>query len=434
MTATATSNTAMKESGIKWVKTVNKEFNVEPLFLVLEENKQKNDLAEDYDVLSLSYGKLIVKDKESNKGLLSESNDGYQIIKPGYIVLRLTDLQNDQRSLRVGHANDKGIITSAYVGLKPKDEVVNTKYIYYLLHSYDLTKVFYGYGGGIRQGMSFKDLKKLPLIVPPKQMQQKIVSFLDAKLVKIDMFITNKQQYIKKLGERKQVIINDSVINGIKPASPTKPSDVGLLGNIPEHWEVKKLKYISAVVLGKMLCSEDKGGYSLKPYLKSKNVQWYDVDLSEVEEMWFSEKELASYKLREGDLVVSEGGEVGKTAIWKNQLSECYIQNSVHKVTMDKGYLNFYYFYYFIALGKRGFFDSIVNRVSIGHLTRDKLVNVQCLVPPLNEQKEIVKFIQSETSMLNKAITKAQQQIDYIKEYRDSLITHAVTGQVEIRE
>lgn len=124
-----------------------------------------------------------------------------------------------------------------------------------------------------------------------------------------------------------------------------KPSGVQWLGDIPEHWEVKRLKFIADVVLGKMLCNEDKGNYQLKPYLKSKNIQWLNVDIASVDQMWFSQEEMIEYRLKEGDLVLSEGGEVGKTCIWNNELEECYIQNSAHKVTFQHDYSKYYLYH-----------------------------------------------------------------------------------------
>ena len=97
--------------------------------------------------------------------------------------------------------------------------------------------------------------------------------------------------------------------------------------------------------------------------------------MSSIDKMWFSPKELELYRLKVGDLVLSEGGEVGKRCIWQNELSECYIQNSAHKVTVNQTNAARFFLYLFFSFGKIGFFDSIVSRVSIAHLTQDKLIN-----------------------------------------------------------
>src|SRR5690606_18122139 len=139
---------------------------------------------------------------------------------------------------------------------------------------------------------------------------------------------------INLLKERRQILIQKAVTKGLDPTVKMKDSGVDWIGEIPEHWEVRKLKYVANVVLGKMICNEDLGGYFRKPYLKSKNIQWMELNIDSVDEMWFSTKELKQYKLHTNDIVVSEGGEVGKACLWKDELPECYIQNSAHKVTM----------------------------------------------------------------------------------------------------
>ncbi len=182
-----------------------------------------------------------------------------------------------------------------------------------------------------------------------------------------------------------------------------------------------------------MLCNEDKGGYSKKPYLKSKNIQWLNVNVSDVEEMWFSDKELTQYRLKKGDLVLSEGGEVGKTCLWNDEIEECYIQNSAHKVTFNNENVADFYLYLFFLYGNKGAFDAITNKVSIGHLTKDKLINLKCLCPPIPEQAAIVSHIEKETAIINKTIATIEKEIALVQEYRTAIIAEAVTGKIDVR-
>jgi type I restriction enzyme S subunit len=206
-----------------------------------------------------------------------------------------------------------------------------------------------------------------------------------------------------------------------------KASGIEWLGEIPEHWKVKKLKHLSTIVLGKMLTPEDKGGYYKKPYLRAKNVLWEKVDVSDVKEMWFSEQELNKYRLNLYDILVSEGGEVGRAGIWRNEIEECYIQNSVHKVTINQDYNPFYFLYLFLVYGRVGHFDAIIERVSIGHLTREKLTEVFCLVPSFPEQHAIATYLDHKTSQIDTYIAKKQQQIALLQKYRTAIINQAVT-------
>ena len=147
-----------KDSGIEWVGAMPERWSAKPLFALFKERQYLNVGNQEANVLSLSYGRIIRRDVESNFGLLPESFETYNIVEPLNIVLRLTDLQNDKRSLRCGLVNEKGIITSAYLTLQ-KIKDVDCKYMYYLLHNYDIRKVFYSMGGGVRQIIKFDDLK-----------------------------------------------------------------------------------------------------------------------------------------------------------------------------------------------------------------------------------------------------------------------------------
>jgi len=206
-----------------------------------------------------------------------------------------------------------------------------------------------------------------------------------------------------------------------------KPTGVEWIGEIPEHWHIKRLKDVANATLGKMLQNDDSGSDDLKPYLRSFNVQWDRVDLSEVKEMWLSEYEQEQYRLKKYDLVVSEGGEVGRCAIWLNELEECYIQNSVHKVTCNIRILPYFLLYQFTTAGKAGFFEKIINKVSIGHLTREKLVSVNFLLPPTEEQLSIANYIDHQTQKIDRLISNKKAQAEKLKELRRIVINNAVT-------
>lgn len=211
------------------------------------------------------------------------------------------------------------------------------------------------------------------------------------------------------------------------PYPAYKPSGLDWLGAIPAHWEMKRLKHIAEVVLGKMLQNGKQGDDELKPYLRSLNVQWEKVNVSDVKEMWFSKREIEKYRLKKYDLVVSEGGEVGRTAIWNDEIPECYIQNSVHKITPGQKINPFYLLYQFVTFGKCGFFDAIVNQVSIGHLTREKLVNLEFFLPPLAEQAAIADFLDRKTAQIDTFLALKAKAVALLKERKTAIINAAVT-------
>ena len=133
----------MKDSGIKWIGEIPKSWTITILSALFSERKCKNSGLTENNLLSLSYGNIVRKNIESNEGLLPASFETYNIIEPGNIIFRLTDLQNDKRSLRTGLCQERGIITSAYVTLQIRSDD-SPRYMHYLFHTYDLCKVFYG--------------------------------------------------------------------------------------------------------------------------------------------------------------------------------------------------------------------------------------------------------------------------------------------------
>lgn len=200
----------VKESNIDWVGEIPKHWNTHPLYYYFGEHKNVNALGNENNLLSLSYGKVIRKDINTNGGLLPNNFNTYNIIEKDDIVLRLTDLQNDKRSLRTGIAKERGIITSAYVTLRAI-KPLNTQYFYYLLHAYDLMKVLYNMGSGVRQGLNYEELSKMMLIEPSLGEQNEIVDFLDKKCNEADACIDSKKEQIATLEAYKKSIIFEYV-------------------------------------------------------------------------------------------------------------------------------------------------------------------------------------------------------------------------------
>lgn len=194
----------------EWLGSVPESWQQTYLMGCAYERKKKNYPGNIPTLLSLSYGKLITKDIEDNGGLLPESFDTYQLITAGQIVLRLTDLQNDHKSLRVGYATQDGMITSAYSCVTAKDEVL-PKYLYYYLHSADLRKVFYSMGGGVRQSMKFADLKRLVMYIPDKITQQEIVDAIEIKVEQIEKLQEKVKKSINLLEEYRSSLISNVV-------------------------------------------------------------------------------------------------------------------------------------------------------------------------------------------------------------------------------
>ena len=207
-------NVKMKESGISWIGVIPEHWEIRRLSQVAFEHYISNKNIHHQNLLSLSYGRIIRKDINTTEGLLPASFDTYQIVENGNIVLRLTDLQNDHKSLRVGLAKEEGIVTSAYVCIGVNNGIIPA-YLYNVLHSYDIKKLFYSMGGGLRQNLNWQGLKKLDIPLPPHAEQQAIVDYIDNKCYKITSLISELESEIEYLKEYKQRLIADCVTGQI---------------------------------------------------------------------------------------------------------------------------------------------------------------------------------------------------------------------------
>ena len=203
-------NVEMKNSGIPWIGKIPKNWDIHPVYFYFNERKHRNSLGKEQNLLSLSYGNIIEKDINKIGGLLPESFNTYNIVESGDIIIRPTDLQNDKRSLRTGLVKEHGIITSAYIDLMPI-RPINTTYYHYLLHAFDVMKVFYNMGNGVRQGLNFSEFSHLMLFEPPIGEQHRIADFLDAKCARIDSIIQKKQELLANLDTYKKSLIYEYV-------------------------------------------------------------------------------------------------------------------------------------------------------------------------------------------------------------------------------
>jgi putative type I site-specific restriction-modification system, S subunit len=380
------------------------------------------------NLLSLSYGRIINKDINGVSGLLPASYDTYQIIEDGNIVLRLTDLQNDQKSLRVGLCTQEGIITSAYLALQPRVTVLPA-FLYLLLHTADIMKVFYSMGNGLRQNLNWGELRKLSCVLPPLAEQRAIVSYLDGKVGQIDTYIAKQTQQIELLKELKQAVIANAVTKGISNDNnyhtKLKQSGVSWIGEIPEHWEVKRAKNMF-IRMAREVRDEDAvitcfrdGQVTLR---KNRRVDGFTESL----------KEIGYQGIRKGDLVIHQmdafAGSIG--------VSDSDGKGTpVYICLQPKGDCsNNYYMYLLREMARTGFIKSLYRgiRERSSDFRYETFAKLFLPIPPLPEQRAIVSYIEAQTANIDKLINAYQQQVERIKELKQRLISDAVTGKINV--
>lgn len=412
----------MKDSGIEWIGGIPKHWIVHPLYYYFGERKNKNSLGHETNLLSLSYGKIIRKDINSNGGLLPESFNTYNIIEKDDIIIRPTDLQNDKRSLRTGISNEHGIITSAYVAMKAI-KPLNSAYFHYLLHTYDIMKVFYNMGNGVRQGLNFSEFSRLIVFEPPIEEQNKMVSFLKSKCSEIDGLISDIQKQITTLEEYKRSVITEAVTKGLNPDAEMKDSEVEWIGEIPKHWELKKgkytLKYLQKPVKendGVITCFRD-GEVTLRSNRREDGFTMAD-------------KEIGYQGIDVGDLVVhGMDGFAGAIGISDSRGKASPVLN-VLDTEQNKKYI----MYYLRSMAYNDVFLALATgiRVRSCDLRWNKLAELIYPLPSIAEQNTIVDYIDSVLERANAIISEKKKQIETIEEYKKSLIFEYVTGKREV--
>jgi type I restriction enzyme S subunit len=421
-----------KSSGLPWVGIVPEHWEVLPALVAYRPKRVKNTGMIENTVLSLSYGRIIVKPSEKLHGLVPESFETYQVVDPGDIIVRTMDLQNDQTSLRIGYSKYRGIITSAYMCLETRECVLN-EFGYQFLNAYDLLKIIYGFGSGLRQNLEFSHIKRMPILVPPISEQSAIVGFINHMDRRIRRYIRAKQKLIKLLEEQKQAIIHRAVTRGLDPNVRLKPSGVEWLGDVPEHWEVRRLKHAFRRIVGGSTPS------SAEPKYWDGDVVWVTPsDISRAERLKSSLRRITQEGLKScsselvppGSIIVTSRAPVGNVALADVEL--CTNQGCKALVTTDQ-IMNPMFGFAVLRMLK-GELQSLATGTTFTEISTSKLGIVPIPLPPLPEQSAIVRFLDEATAGLNYATNVAQREIDLLCEYRTRLVADAITGKVDVRE
>ena len=428
-----------KDSNVPWLGDVPEHWQQHPGRACFVEKKIPNaDLIEN-TVLSLSYGKIVVKPPAKLHGLVPASFKTYQIINPDDIIIRPTDLQNDWNSLRFGLASYRGIITSAYMCFQTVNNVM-PQFGYLLLHTYDLKKVFYGLGSGLRQSLNWSDFKYLPCPIPPIPEQTAIVRYLDYVERRVRQFVRAKQKLIGLLEEQKQVIVHRAVTRGLDPDVPLKPSGVEWLGDVPEHWDVRRLRNLVEMRVSNV-DKHVKGGET--PVRLCNYVDVYKNDYIS-EQMNFmrataTPEEIERFRLEKDDVIITKDSEVwddiGVPALVIDPATDiisgyhlALLRPYPDKLTGD---------YLLRALQSKGLtyqFHIEAKGVTRYGLSQSGIKSAWIPFPPLPEQTAIVEYLDKATADIDAAITRARREIELLNEYRTRLIADVVTGKLDVRE
>lgn len=334
----------------------------------------------------------------------------------------------------MGRATEQGIITSAYTTLHPV-AYDNSKYLYYILHSFDLKKGFYGMGSGVRQGLNYDEVKTLKVPLPPKATQQRIAEYLDKKVSEIDSIIEESKKSIEEYKAWKQSVIFEAV-TGKNLNCKKKDSGIEWIGEIPEEWEIKRLKNLFDFGKGLPITKENlkETGVSVISYGQIHSKQNSGTRIDDSLKRFVDESYLISNSnslVHKSDFIFADTSE---------DLEGC--GNCVYvdeEQTLFAGYhtiifsskikqSNKYLAYLFKTDAWRNQIRSRCNGVKLFSITKRILSNVNIVLPPLPEQEAIAKILDSNCVQIDNLITEKESLIADLTEYKKSLIFEVVTG------
>ena len=423
----------MRDSGIEWVGAIPAAWGVHRIASHFQEIKEKNTANAYSNALQFKMGKIIAKPQKWDEDETNETYSAYTVVHPNTIMINGLNLEFDFVTQRVARVECNGIITSAYIALSPRDDI-NAEYICYLLKSYDACRAFHSMGRGLRKILSYSELKNKPIVVPPLAEQERIAAFLDAECAEIDAVLEKTRASIEEYKKLKQAVITQAVTKGIRGDRPMKDSGIEWIGEIPAGVPISRVGLHFDIVLGKMLCSAPvDDNYTLESYYCAADVHFEGLSNGEKKKMWFSPDEKEQYCVKNGDLLVVEGGAgAGGCAIAASTDVPIYIQNSI-MIVRSKGISNIRYLRYLLeCLVKKGYIDVVCNKATIPHFTKDKLANVPFIVFSQSEQKEIAEYLNEKCAGIDALIAKKQQYLIEIENYKKSLIYEYVTGKKEV--
>lgn len=419
-----------KNSGLDWLGEIPSGWDLKRLGAVFEERKEKVS-DKDFPPLSVTKKGILPQLASAAK---SDDGDNRKGVRAGDFVIN----SRSDRKGSSGVAKNDGSVSLINIVLKPQG--IDPRYCEHLLKSNGFIEEFYRMGHGIVADLwttKYWDMKSIQIPLPDLETQQRISNFLDQKTAEIDEAIAKKQRLIELLKEQKAILINRVVTKGLNPDAPKRNSGVDLIGEVPAHWVVRKLKYYSEVQSGITLGKTFTGRLVSAPYLRVANVQAGYFDLDDMAELSLPQQVIDQYLVRVGDILVTEGGDIdklGRGTVWEGGIENCIHQNHIFAVRVKRTVAS----EYFVSLvlgadyGRKYFTHTANKTTNLASTNRTKLGNFPIALPPINEQAQIIEYSNEVTASYGSVINTVEKEIGTLTELKKVIIASAVTGKIKV--
>ena len=429
----------MKDSGVEWIGEIPVSWKTEKLqYHIQEINKQNNPIETTY-ILSLNNktGVIPYEERDNMGNKAKEDCSQYKIAYPDTLVMNSMNVIIGS----VGISRYYGCISPVYYVFKANDKT-ELRYIDYIFKIERFQKELRKYANGIleiRLRISVHDTLRRLIPIPEFKEQCKIANFLDEQCMHIDELIRKTKDSIVYSGQLKQSVITKYITKGIKENSAMKESGVEWMGAIPEEWKITQLRHCasvrSGITLGKTYCKETE--LVEMPYLRVANVQDGYVDTNDIAVLRVSKDEIEKYSLSAGEVLMTEGGDrdkLGRGCVWDGRIAPCLHQNHIFAVKVKEKLLNPYYLEYLTvsAVGRTYFDVTAVKTTNLACTSSSKVLAFTIPLPSLDEQNEIVSYLKEKCNYIDDVITKKEQFVNELENYKKSLIYEYVTGKREV--
>lgn len=422
-----------KESGSRWIGSVPSSWTVRNLRTLITSRSERNH--PDLPLLSVAREKGVfvrsLTDANENHNVIPEDLTNYKVARAGNLVIN--KMKAWQGSM--GIAPCDGIVSPAYFVFDFR--IANHAFGQALLRCKPYVGHFGQASDGVRIGqwdLSIPGMRQIPVLVPSEDEQAAIVRFLDHANRKINRFIHTKRRLIELLNEEKQFIIRRAGTHGIDPNVKLKPSGINLLGDVPEHWGIHKLKRLTTqIVDGTHFTPKytDKG----VPFLRVKDIHSNTLEMETLRYISFDEHLHLNKRCNpeKGDVLLSKNGTIGITKVvdWDFQFS---IFVSLCLIKLRKNLIDPYFLSYIF---KGRILDEQIRdttkTTSVTNLHLDKINNFVVIVPSIEEQRMIIEHLRVILLSSDQAIERTRSEIALIREYRNRLISDVVTGKLDVR-
>lgn len=425
-----------KDSGVEWLGDVPAHWDVRPCRAIVQEQTAKNDGAkcEDYLSLMANIGIIPYAEKGDIGNKKPDDLGKCKVVTRGDFVINSMNYGIGS----YGISDYDGVCSPVYIVLKPQKNVVESRFAFRIFENRAFQTFAQSFGNGIlehRCAINWDILKTIRVGIPPADEQQAILEFLDGETSKIGALVAEQQRLIELLTEKRQAVISHAVTKGLNSHVSMRFSGIEVLGDVPKHWEIRRVKTVST-----FLTSGPRGWSDRIAEEGSIFVQ--SGDLNDVLEVKFDnakrvqighDAETIRTQLRAGDVVVCvTGAKTGNVAVCMSLPEAAYVNQHLCLIRPSSAIIPMY----LGTLLKSKFGQSCFELSQYGlkqGLSLEDVKETPVLLPPLNEQFQIIDFINSETAKLDNLTFEAQRAIDLLQERRTALISAAVTGKIDVR-